>query len=385
MFLQIHSLTSYAAALLNRDDAGLAKRIPFGNAERLRISSQCQKRHWRENLRASLVVPGGIRSRLFFEREILRRVVTAGVRDTTARALTEALVKRLIMGGQSGENPLELKQAVLFGKPEADFFVNLIVRAAKRKADAVKLFDADLKAHGGNYKALLKAAGHGDMMAGIEGAMFGRFVTSDILARTDAAVHVAHAFTVHALATETDFFTVVDDLKNENDDSGAAHAGDMELGAGLFYSYVVVDVPLLVSNMYGCDPKDWANQSRKSVKHAQQVLTGLINAIATVSPGAKLGSTAPYSRAEFLLLEVGRSQPRSLANSYLEALTLDGDPMLSAILSMGRHLSELDAMYGAFEQRFVSSTRDTSVLKQAPKAPLARSVESSLNAIFGVG
>ena len=32
MFLQIHTLTSYAAALLNRDDAGLAKRIPFGNA-----------------------------------------------------------------------------------------------------------------------------------------------------------------------------------------------------------------------------------------------------------------------------------------------------------------------------------------------------------------
>ena len=27
-FLQIHSLSSYAAALLNRDDAGFAKRLP---------------------------------------------------------------------------------------------------------------------------------------------------------------------------------------------------------------------------------------------------------------------------------------------------------------------------------------------------------------------
>ncbi|MCV5263720.1 type I-E CRISPR-associated protein Cas7/Cse4/CasC, partial [Escherichia coli] len=50
MFLQIHTLTAYPASLLNRDDAGLAKRIPFGNATRLRVSSQCLKRHWREDL-----------------------------------------------------------------------------------------------------------------------------------------------------------------------------------------------------------------------------------------------------------------------------------------------------------------------------------------------
>ena len=37
-FIQIHTLHSYPAALLNRDDAGLAKRLPFGNAVRTRIS-----------------------------------------------------------------------------------------------------------------------------------------------------------------------------------------------------------------------------------------------------------------------------------------------------------------------------------------------------------
>lgn len=43
-FIQIHTLHAYPAALLNRDDAGLAKRLPLGNAERTRISSQCLKR-----------------------------------------------------------------------------------------------------------------------------------------------------------------------------------------------------------------------------------------------------------------------------------------------------------------------------------------------------
>ena len=36
-FLQIHTLHSYPATLLNRDDSGLAKRMPFGGAVRTRI------------------------------------------------------------------------------------------------------------------------------------------------------------------------------------------------------------------------------------------------------------------------------------------------------------------------------------------------------------
>ena len=33
-FLQIHTLHSYTAALLNRDDSGLAKRLTFGGVSR---------------------------------------------------------------------------------------------------------------------------------------------------------------------------------------------------------------------------------------------------------------------------------------------------------------------------------------------------------------
>lgn len=44
-FLQIHFLAPYTAALLNRDDAGLAKRLPYGGSLRTRVSSQCLKRH----------------------------------------------------------------------------------------------------------------------------------------------------------------------------------------------------------------------------------------------------------------------------------------------------------------------------------------------------
>jgi CRISPR system Cascade subunit CasC len=73
-FVQIHTLASYPAALLNRDDAGLAKRMPYGGASRIRISSQCLKRHWRlvddEWSLKNTGAPMGIRSREIVEREI---------------------------------------------------------------------------------------------------------------------------------------------------------------------------------------------------------------------------------------------------------------------------------------------------------------------------
>jgi CRISPR system Cascade subunit CasC len=383
MFLQIHSLTSYAAALLNRDDAGLAKRIPFGNAERMRVSSQCLKKHWRDDLHRSLGLPGGIRSRMFFEREILRRVLAAGVTEGQAKTLVEALLKRLVQGGQDKTNPLRLNQPVLFGKPEADFFVRLIQECAEGGEDPIETLEERLKAEKGNLRALMKAAGQDDLYAGIEGALFGRFVTSDILARSDAAVHVAHAFTVHPLSTEVDYFTVVDDLKQEHEDAGAAHAGDVELGAGLFYGYVVVDVPLLVSNLSGCNAKDWQSQPAEILSDARDVLERLIDAITTVSPGAKLGSTAPYARAACVLLETGSAQPRTLANAYLRALKLSGDPMQQAVDALGQHLAAIDGMYGRSEQRFVSSTQDTTELKDVPAGTLRESVKHAMASLFG--
>ena len=93
--------------------------------------------------------------------------------------------------------------------------------------------------------------------AGLEGALFGRMVTSDPGANIDAAIHVAHAFTVHEEESESDYFSVVDDLQRDDEGAGAAHLGDTELTAGLFYGYVVVDVPGLVSNLEGCDSANW--------------------------------------------------------------------------------------------------------------------------------
>lgn len=382
MFVQIHTLTSYHAALLNRDDVGLAKRIPFGDAPRLRVSSQCLKRHWRAALAQDTGLPGAIRSRQFFAREILPRLVAADLPEDLARRLTRRLMEKLIDGGTEDGESLALKQAVLFGKPEADYLVALLEKcAAAGDGDAaIGALDAHFKAEKKNLKAMLRQAGYGNLFAGIEGALFGRFVTSDVLARSDAPVHVAHAFTVHPLDTEVDYFTAVDELNRINE-PGAAHAGDMELGSGLFYGYVAVDIPLLVSNFCGCDIRDWRNQDAATPR---AVLRHLIRAIATVSPGAKLGATAPYAYSEFVLLEAGHQQPRSLANAYLQALDHRGDLMQNAIDRLDGHLDSLEAMYGpTSEARALSTNRDwpgTGPARQPLDAAIAQILDAALGA-----
>ncbi|MCD6306699.1 MAG: type I-E CRISPR-associated protein Cas7/Cse4/CasC [Deltaproteobacteria bacterium] len=390
MFLQVHTLTSYHATLLNRDEAGLAKRIPFGGVQRLRISSQCLKRHWREWLTENTTLPKGLRTRHFFSREIVPRLIEQGMDPDLANKLVFHLAKGMLSAAGEKDavdkDTLEMKQPVLFGKPEADFMVQLVKQgeAMGDEKAALKFLDDKLKAGKKNFKALLRQAGFSDPMAGFEGALFGRFVTSDILARVDAPVHVAHAFTTHALDTEVDFFTVVDDLA-EDEETGAAHANDMELGAGIFYGYVVVDIPLLISNLLGCDPGKWREQDANGVR---SVLSSLVRAIARVTPGAKLGATAPYARAEFAMLETGETQPRSMANAFLQPVVFDGKshPMHQSVNAIANYLDGLESMYGITgERRYVSSMHAWLREKEKGEKPeaLETVIEKSLHSIFG--
>jgi CRISPR system Cascade subunit CasC len=389
MFLQIHSLTSYHASLLNRDDAGLAKRIPFGGAPRLRISSQCLKRHWREWLTAQVNLPNALRTRHFFSRVLKKRLKEDEMEEQRAHDLTFHLAKGLLTAAGEKEaldkETLAMKQPVLFGKPEADYLVTLLQEAAQVGDDAAAraVIDKQIKEEKKNFRTLLRQAGLGDLMAGLEGALFGRFVTSDVLARVDAPVHVAHAFTTHALDTEVDFFTVVDDLAEE-EETGAAHANDMELGAGIFYSYVVVDVPLLVSNLTGCERQKWPEQVHDS---SRIVLDRLIHAIAEISPGAKLGATAPYARAECVVLESGAAQPRSLANAFLQPIRLNGQrhPMAQSSEAMAKYLEVQEKMYGdSGESRAVSTIHPwVRNLEQEPVISLQEAIKCTLDNTFG--
>ena len=375
-FLQIHTLHSYPAALLNRDDSGLAKRMPFGGAVRTRVSSQCLKRHWRDPkdekqheyaLHRIEGVNRAIRTRNIIGREVIQPLRGSQKASPEVPEVLSVLETAFVKGvygdkAKPGDSPSEqaTRQPLLLGLPELEFLkgrAQAIFEANHQSAEdaenAAKKFFGNNKKNFEAMREQLKAEGlpkgrHG----GLEGALFGRMVTSDPGANIDAAIHVAHAFTVHQEESESDYCSVVDDLQREDEDPGAAHIGDMELTAGLFYGYVVVDVPGLVSNLTGCKAEHWASADKTL---AGQVVEHLVQLIATVSPGAKLGSTAPYGYADLLLIEAGSRQPRSLANAFRKPVKARTKAAVDALTD---HLSKLDSAYGPRERRRVMAVDD---------------------------
>ena len=359
-FLQIHTLHSYPAALLNRDDSGLAKRMPFGGAVRTRISSQCLKRHWRvaeDEFSISHIGPDAFRSRNVVDRTVMQPLRNAG---ETSGDVLEAVEKAFNIGvyGKTGDTE-KGRQPLLLGLPEVEYLCEKaasICAEHRNDTEAAKTAAEDLfhtrKGEGNNFRAMRQSA---HLPGGLVGALFGRMVTSDPAANIDAAIHVAHAFTVHQEESESDYFSVVDDLQQDDEDAGAAHIGDMELTAGLFYGYVVVDVPGLVSNLTGCETGTWESADKDL---AGKVVDHLVHLIATVSPGAKLGSTAPYSCADLMLIEAGIRQPRSLANTFRNPTKAQ---VSDATNALSQYLSKLDAAYGAKEARRVLSVEDCDI------------------------
>ena len=358
-FIQIHTLHNYPGALLNRDDAGLAKRLPYGDAIRTRISSQCLKRHWRmaedHFSLTNLGVPMAVRSRVTLDL-IRKKLIAGGLSEALAQSAGEGLrdAGLLDKGGKEskGKEALETGQAVLMGCAEIDHLVKRCSELAQENTEA-KALKAAIAKFLKEEKKNIEALKHG---SGLESALFGRMVTSDVLASRDAAVYVAHAFTVHEAQVENDYFTVVDDLLREAGEQGSAGIFDTELASGLYYGYVVVDVPQLIANLEGEKAKDWATLPAEKRELAGRVVQHLLHLIATVSPGAKRGSTAPFEWAKFLLVEAGDWQPRSLAGAFQNALPLNQPAIREvAVQMLSDEIGKLDKAYGApLDRRFLA-------------------------------
>lgn len=364
-FLQIHTLTSYPASLINRDDAGFAKRIPFGSVTRTRISSQCLKRHWRvfdgEVSFGTIEAPKSVRSRRSFEEYVVKPLVQSGTAEEIARAAAEKLMGILLgseakkakaqkargAGKRNDETreagrieAVETAQVTVLGRPELDYLATLAKDACAGAADADAARAAiDERFRDKSMRQNIDTLLPGKLEAGLGAALFGRMVTGDILSRTDAALHVAHSFTVHGQQSESDYFSAIDDLAREDGESGSGHINASELTSGVFYGYVVVDLRQLAENLGG-------NGSLVG-----DVIERLVQMIATVSPGAKLGSTAPYAYSHLVMVESGRAQPRTLANAFLDPVSQTGHIVQNAYRALADHLAELDQMYGADGER----------------------------------
>jgi CRISPR system Cascade subunit CasC len=355
-FIQLHLLTFYPPANLNRDDTGRPKTAIIGGVERLRVSSQAIKRAARKSdvfanrlsdhlgnrtQRLGEKLQGMLVGEFGFDAEDAKPIARTlsslfGRPETDTKK--ELFIKQLAFVSPDEENRL---RAVMERCRQDKKYRSQLAEAAKevaldegddesdekqskkpKQSKATQKLLKDLK-----EEVLAKRDGAADI------AMFGRMLADNPDFNREAAVQVAHAYTTHRVTVEDDYYTAVDDLKTKAEDAGAGFIGELGFGSGLFYHYVCIDTDLLVKNL------DGNNGIAKSA------LAALIEALATVSPSGKQATFASRARAEYLLIEKGSQQPRTLGSAFAKPVS-DADLVDASVARLEAFQQNMDKAYG---------------------------------------
>lgn len=335
-FIQLHFLTAYPPANLNRDDLGRPKTAMLGGTTRLRVSSQSLKRTWRKSdifvtaLNASL----GSRTTRVGD-ETYKKLVAANVADEKATEVARKVAERFgkVEAGAPAEPNRKTKKrneaaASEPGAIQTNQLVHITPHEWHLIEELVKKVAAGHTPTEPEYDAV-RSNGHG----AVDVALFGRMLADAPSSNVEAAAQVAHAISVHKVTVEDDFFTAVDDLKPRTDDLGAGHMGNVEFAAGVLYHYVCINRDLFLKNLDG------------NAELAASALRSLAEAALTTSPSGKQNSFGSRARASYCLAEKGTQQPRSLIAAFLAQPR--GDNVLAAAIdALSDTRKKLDAVYG---------------------------------------
>lgn len=343
-FIQLHLLVSYPPSNLNRDDLGRPKTAFVGGKQRLRISSQSLKRAWRtSDLFASHVNDHiGIRTRELGA--YIQRSLENGYSLSDLIQGKETPVRTPVTSADAVKYASRFMQVIKGGKQKKE------ESGTDKKADSTDLIKIDQLTHFApdeitKIDAVLESVASGKKVAdddymffsssqsAVDIAMFGRMLASIPQYNMEAAVQVAHAFTVNQVAIEDDYFTAVDDLNRGEEDMGAGHLGEVEFGSGVFYLYLCINRSLLLENL---------NNDQDLVSSS---LRGLVETCAKVGPSGKQSTFASRAYASYILAEKGSQQPRSLSDAFLKPVS--GDDMLAeSILRLKERRENIEKVYG---------------------------------------
>ncbi len=279
LFVDIHVIQTVPPSNVNRDDTGSPKTAMYGGVRRARVSSQSWKRAMRK---------------YFYENSAQKNV---GVR--TLEVVEYIKEKILELDGSIAENKAkELAGSVIEGagislkddRAKALFFIG----DAQARGLAQKALD------GVNDKEILKEVLRNN--PAIDIALFGRMVADDPSLNEDASSQVAHALSTHAVQTEFDFFTAVDDKQSE-DNAGAGMLGTVEYNSSTLYRYANVAVHELMNQL----------EDKESVINTLKLY---IEAFANSMPTGKANTFANQTLPQLILVEVRGDRPVNLVTAF---------------------------------------------------------------------
>lgn len=343
-FIQLHLLVSYPPSNLNRDDLGRPKTAFVGGKQRLRISSQSLKRAWRTSDIFASRMDGyiGIRTRELGE-YILKSLESGyslvdlihgnakPVRTPVASADAIKFTSKFVQAIKGGKQKKEDSNADKKTEPSDVIKIDQLTHFAP---DEIARIDSVLDDLAAGKKVDDEAfMFFSSTQSAVDIAMFGRMLASIPQYSIEAAVQVAHAFTVNEVAIEDDYFTAVDDLNQGIEDVGAGHLGEIEFGSGVFYLYICINRSLLLKNL---------NRDEKLVEAA---LRALVETCTKIGPSGKQSTFASRAYASYVLAEKGTQQPRSLSVAFLKPVKGE-DILVESMKRIRDTRNKFDEAYG---------------------------------------
>lgn len=351
-YVDVHIIQTVPPSNLNRDDSGAPKQAVYGGTRRARVSSQAWKRATRKAF-----TEAQDRAQEATRTQRLPRILTDEVAARTGgdRAVVERVVNAVLdpLGVTKGKREAETAYLLFLGRSQVD---RLATEISERFGELSSLEGKALEASAKEIDAAaVLSTGHP-----LAVALFGRMVADLASLNVDAAVQVAHAISTHAVSTEFDYFTAVDDEKDRShgDDVGAGMIGTVEFNSSTLYRYATIGLHLLVDNLGG------------SREDAVAGVKQFIRAFATSIPSGHQSSFAHRTLPEALIVAIRDDQPVNLVSAFEAPVgSQPGGYANASIEGLARRLTETGQLWGSMPSRVLAvyraSANQTGVVEEA--------------------
>lgn len=309
LYLDIHAIHTVPPSCVNRDDTGSPKTAVYGGVERARVSSQAWKRAMREYFR-EVFAPEELGSRTKRIPGMLAAKIMEKEPELGEEKAMKLVMDKLKLAGISVDEKKNQNSALFFiSCDQLDAIAELAVRG-----------ETDKKA----YLSALKENPAFDIL------LFGRMVADAPDLNYDAASQVAHAISTHAVHTEYDYFTAVDD-EQKDDESGAGHLGTVEFNSSTLYRYATVNVSELISCL-GAD--------------ASRVVRGFAEAFVRSMPTGKQNTFANRTLPDMVYITLREDQPVNFSGAFESPVKNDRGGYAARSCEVLMEYAE--KMYGSF-------------------------------------
>lgn len=311
----VHKVMTVGGTLLNRDDSNSQKTLRFGNAERARLSSACQKKVVREVVRTSLGDSIGYRAKeswnLYAKQYYTENKERFGFSNEDIETASSKVM---------GKNGI-FNNTMYLTKREFEQILTTI--AEKRLWEKTK---KDTKGKETLDKDAIKKElkGYTNYLTW-DIAFFGRMIADNGMGldTVKGAYYESHALGLNKFNLESDTFVATEDLLSEFIPQGAAHfdATGTDISSNTFYDTIAIDLYTVVMEKIRFYEDDITEELvAELVKEAKQIACNIVDCYVYAVPQSKQNSMLSSPLPDCIFVNVKYRDENSLASNFITTL-----------------------------------------------------------------